>query len=103
MSVQLGWSLISATIPCLKSFVTSLGSGYFGATLNANLGSDSSGGRSAAGLGSYVLSKLRPRVTGRPEPDPHDQRDGASVRSDGSQALIIRKQDRLRGWPGLPT
>lgn len=28
--VQLGWSLISATIPCLKSFVTNLGTGFLG-------------------------------------------------------------------------
>ena len=36
-SVHLGWSLISATIICLKPFVLTLGSGYLGATINHNL------------------------------------------------------------------
>ena len=108
MSVQLGWSLISATIPCLKSFVANLGSGYLGATLNANLGSYGSnsrrsGGRSAARGGSYVLSKLsgsrlqETTITGGPTTDRHDQPEDASVRSanrlssHGSQEFIIRR------------
>lgn len=121
MSVQLGWSLISATIPCLKSFVANLGSGYLGATLNANLASYGtsgapSGGSSAAQGGSYVLSKLsgsRPQettITGGLGPDRHDQPDEASVHSanrvssDGSQELIIRRtvEYNIDYQPGLP-
>jgi len=29
---QLGWSLVSATIPCLRTFVLNLGTGYLGGT-----------------------------------------------------------------------
>jgi hypothetical protein len=111
MSVQLGWSLISATIPCLRAFVANLGSGYLGATLNTNLGKygtsgrsgERSGQRSAAGEESYVLNKIsvsQPQETeiiGGREHDHPRQGDAASNRStervsnDGSQEFIIRK------------
>ncbi|UNI19420.1 hypothetical protein JDV02_005604 [Purpureocillium takamizusanense] len=42
MSVHLGWSLVSATILCLKPFVMMLGSGCF--TSNHYLGSSTAGG-----------------------------------------------------------
>lgn len=111
----MGWGLISATIPCLKSFVANMGSGYLGATLNANLGEYSlSGGRSgdrsgngssgnrALGEESYVLKNIsgsRPRETGimGGQEERRGQRDTASIRStsrvsnDGSQEFIIRK------------
>ncbi|KFY48512.1 hypothetical protein V495_01269 [Pseudogymnoascus sp. VKM F-4514 (FW-929)] len=116
MSIQLGWSLISATIPCLKSFVVYLGSGYLGATLNTNLGSYAisdersgvrSDGRNALREGSYPLSKIsvsRPQETtvtggrGRGS-DRHGQNDVASTSvhsvnrtsNDGSQDFIIRR------------
>jgi hypothetical protein len=108
MSVQLGWSLISATILCLKSFVANLGSGYLGATFNVNLGSYTnnggrSGGRSALPGESYILNKIsvsRPQqtvVTGGQERDRHGRRDASSIGSanrvsdDGSQEFIIRR------------
>lgn len=110
MSVQLGWSLISATIPCLKSFVVNLQSGYLGATLNANLGSygntggtGGTGRRSALQERSYVLNKIsvsQPQettITGGRKPDRHGQQDAASIHSanrlsdDGSQDFIIRR------------
>lgn len=116
MSIQLGWSLISATIPCLKSFVVYLGSGYLGATLNANLGSYAisdersgvrSDGRNELQEGSYALNKIsvsRPQETtvtggrGR-DRDRQGQKDIASTgirsanraSSDGSQEFIIRR------------
>lgn len=34
--VQLSWSLIAATIPCLKAFIATLGSGYLGGQLGRN-------------------------------------------------------------------
>jgi hypothetical protein len=108
MSVQLGWSLISAAILCLKSFVANLGSGYLGATFNVNLGSYTnnggrSGGRSALPGESYILNKIsvsRPQqtvVTGGQERDRHGRRDASSIGSanrvsdDGSQEFIIRR------------
>lgn len=120
MSIQLGWSLISATIPCLKSFVVYLGSGYLGATLNTNLGSYSASGKQSGGRsngrnalreGSYALNKIsvsRPQETtvtggrdrGRDrDRDRQGQKDVASTSvrsanrasSDGSQEFIIRR------------
>ncbi|KIM99379.1 hypothetical protein OIDMADRAFT_181671 [Oidiodendron maius Zn] len=88
MTVQLGWSLISATILCLKSFVATLGSGYLGATLSANLGSyANSGGRSAFREESYVLNRIGisrqqdATVTSGQEHNHQGQRDAASIGS----------------------
>lgn len=104
MIIQLGWSLISATILCLKPFVATLGSGYLGATLNANLGSyANSGGCSAFREESYVLNQIGisrqqdATVTSDQERDRHSRRDIASIGSanrtsdDGSQELIIQR------------
>ena len=107
MAVQMGWALISATIPCSKSFVASLGSGYLGATLNTNLGEYStSGGRSGKhtdlGQDSYVLKKIsvsQPqeteivggRETSRNQGDSASSRSMNRVSNDGSQEFIIRK------------
>lgn len=38
--IQLGWALISATIPCLKGFVDTLSSGYLGANFQRSVGTD---------------------------------------------------------------
>lgn len=60
MSIQMGWSLVSATIVRLKSFVENLGSGYLGATLNYNLGS-------YADTGSHSASRAARRGGTRDE------------------------------------
>jgi hypothetical protein len=55
--VQLGWSLISATIPCLKSFVVNLGTGFMGGgTLDKTF--VSSRGGYNAGSNSYVMDTI---------------------------------------------
>lgn len=118
MSIQLGWSLISATILCLKSFIVYSGSWYLGATLNTNLGSYAisdersgvrSDGRKELREGSYALNKIsvsRPQKTtvtggrGRDrDRDRHSQKDLAftgnrsvnRASSDGSWEFIIRR------------
>ena len=107
MSVQMGWGLISATIPSLKSFVANLGSGYLGATLNANLGEYSIGGsrsrrRRDLGEESYVLTKIsvsQPQETEIVDGREYSRGQGgaASIRStsrvsnDGSQEFIIQR------------
>ena len=101
MTVQLGWSLISATILCLKSFVAALGSGYLGATLNSNLVSYANSG--AFREESYVLNQIGisrqqdATVASGQEHNHQGQRDAASIGSanqisdDGSQELIIQR------------
>jgi len=91
--VQLGWSLISATIPCLKSFVVNLGTGFMGGgTLDKTI-VNSRG--YAVGSNSYVMDTIsvsqqaRSKVTaGHPETmsnrtltrASHDEPDDSGIR-----------------------
>ena len=66
--VQLGWSLISATIPCLKSFVANLGTGFLG---GGNLDKTLVSSRGyMVGSNSYVMDtinasqQVRSKITG---------------------------------------
>lgn len=115
MSIQLGWSLVSATIVRLKSFVENLGSGYLGATLNTNLGPFAGTGSQSAsrdarrgGIRDDVFEMLAVR---RPETashlgssrlktnNPRLVDDNASIGSmtrvsnDGSQEFMVRKRE----------
>lgn len=115
MSIQLGWSLVSATIVRLKSFVENLGSGYLGATLNTNLGSFAGTGsqsasrdarrggirddvfemhavrcpETAANLGSCRLTSNNPRL----EDDNASIGTMTRVSNDGSQEFMVRKRE----------
>lgn len=109
--VQLCWSLISSTIPNLKSFVKSFSSG-FGIQLDPSLTNAYGSGRIGRGTG-YELGSMRPHGTSksrsgtgsyndieRPTALPQQVQDGKnhphardqeSITSAGSQDHIIRK------------
>ena len=56
MSVHLGWSLVSATVLCLKPFVVTLGSGYL--MSNHNLGPTTGGTNGSGHLSSRQSRRL---------------------------------------------
>jgi hypothetical protein len=114
MSIQLGWSLVSATIVRLKSFVENLGSGYLGATLNTSLGSFAGTGsenasrdarRGGARDDAFEMQAVRRAETASNSRSPYLKSnnpplvdDNASIGSmtrvsnDGSQELMVRKR-----------
>lgn len=108
--VEMNYSLISATIPCLKPFLRACNSGFLGSTLTRQYGSTYTSG------GSYALQSMssdkaaaanhQRRKSSRPaqaetstvvtHPPPSSRREDAeSVESGGSEQLIIRQ---TREW-----
>jgi len=56
--VEMGWGLISATIPCLKGFVVDLGTGYLGHNLGSSALAYGSNRYGSSNRDGYVLDVL---------------------------------------------
>ncbi|KAJ9611637.1 hypothetical protein H2200_004821 [Cladophialophora chaetospira] len=99
--VELCWSLMSATIPNLKSFVKSFSSG-FGIQLDPSLTQAyGSGGRSTRNANGYVMDSIRGNGTaksrsgGRSYNDPQETPSALPNTSVGSKLTSTREHDSI--------